>query len=86
LVYVSTGALELEREGPQILVAVFAHTDPLEFATDLKELYPEKEITLLHSCERLMPLYPESMHNAGMCFVGPYQPTAIRADDQSWRA
>ncbi|KAF9874781.1 hypothetical protein CkaCkLH20_07918 [Colletotrichum karsti] len=29
----------------------------VQMATDLKELYPEKEVTLVHSREHLMPLY-----------------------------
>jgi hypothetical protein len=36
-----------------------------EFATDLKEIYPEKEVTLLHSRPQLMPIYPIEVHVAG---------------------
>ena len=36
-----------------------------EFATDLKDLYPDKHVTLLHSRAQLMPLYPMSVHVAG---------------------
>lgn len=35
----------------------------IEFATDLKELYPTKEITLLHSRTRVLPRYPQEMHD-----------------------
>jgi hypothetical protein len=30
---------------------------------DLKDVYPEKEVTLIHSRQQLMPLYPIEMHN-----------------------
>ncbi|KAL0931578.1 oxidoreductase [Colletotrichum truncatum] len=33
----------------------------VQMATDLKELYPEKEITLVHSRENLMPLYHKKL-------------------------
>ncbi|CAH0030034.1 unnamed protein product [Clonostachys rhizophaga] len=33
----------------------------VQMATDLKELYPEKKITLIHSRDRLMPLYHPRM-------------------------
>jgi NADH dehydrogenase FAD-containing subunit len=36
-----------------------------EFATDLKEIYPDKEVTLLHSRPQLMPIYPIEVHVAG---------------------
>lgn len=36
-----------------------------EFATDIKELFPEKQVTLVHSRDRLMPLYPAKMHEVG---------------------
>ncbi|KAM5347333.1 hypothetical protein ACJ41O_010338 [Fusarium nematophilum] len=34
----------------------------VQMATDLKEVYPEKKITLVHSREKLMPLYHEKMN------------------------
>ncbi|OWZ57378.1 oxidoreductase [Cryptococcus neoformans c45] len=34
----------------------------IEYASDLKDLYPEKKITLLHSRTRVMPLYPIELH------------------------
>ena len=33
----------------------------VQMATDLKEVYPEKHITLVHSRDRLMPLYHPKM-------------------------
>ncbi|KAG8716743.1 hypothetical protein FRC09_015282 [Ceratobasidium sp. 395] len=36
----------------------------IQFATDLKDLYPSKSITLLHSRDRLLPKFVEGMHNA----------------------
>lgn len=35
-----------------------------EFATDIKDLYNDKEVTLLHSRTRLLPIYHQSMHDA----------------------
>ncbi|WVQ78398.1 hypothetical protein IAT38_000484 [Cryptococcus sp. DSM 104549] len=34
----------------------------IEYAADLKDLYPEKKITLLHSRTRMMPIYPIELH------------------------
>lgn len=39
-----------------------ADTGP-EFATDIKDTYPSKEVTLLHSRERLMPIYAQGLHD-----------------------
>ncbi|ORX40015.1 hypothetical protein BD324DRAFT_615943 [Kockovaella imperatae] len=36
----------------------------IQYATDLKDLYPHKNVTLLHSRTRLMPIYPVEMHIA----------------------
>ena len=33
----------------------------VQMATDLKEIYPEKNVTLVHSRDRLMPLYHPKM-------------------------
>ncbi|KAH7033538.1 putative amid-like NADH oxidoreductase [Microdochium trichocladiopsis] len=33
----------------------------VQMATDLKELYPDKEVTLVHSRNKLMPLYHEAL-------------------------
>lgn len=33
----------------------------VQMATDLKELYPEKEVTLVHSRDQLMPVYHEAL-------------------------
>lgn len=34
----------------------------LEFATDIKGVYPAKKVTLLHSRLRLLPRFDEKMH------------------------
>ena len=34
----------------------------VEFATDIKSLYPEKQVTLLHSRHRLLPRFDYEMH------------------------
>lgn len=33
----------------------------VQMATDVKELYPEKEVTLVHSRNQLMPLYHQGL-------------------------
>jgi NADH dehydrogenase FAD-containing subunit len=33
----------------------------VQMATDLKEIYPEKDITLVHSRDQLMPLYHKKL-------------------------
>ncbi|CCO35158.1 Apoptosis-inducing factor 2 [Rhizoctonia solani AG-1 IB] len=35
----------------------------IQFASDLKSLYPHKQITLLHSRTRLLPRFPTKMHD-----------------------
>jgi apoptosis-inducing factor 2 len=35
----------------------------VQMACDLKEVYPEKEVTLVHSRETLMPVYHEALSN-----------------------
>jgi NADH dehydrogenase FAD-containing subunit len=35
----------------------------VQMACDLKELYPEKQVTLVHSREKLMPVYHEGLSN-----------------------
>ena len=44
-----------------------ADVENAEYACDLKELYPDKEITLLHSRTRLMPIYPIEVHVNSEC-------------------
>ena len=34
-----------------------------EFATDIATIYPEKNVTLLHSRKRLLPRFDEAMHD-----------------------
>lgn len=34
-----------------------------EFASDIKDVYPEKHVTLLHSRSRLLPRFDPLMHN-----------------------
>lgn len=53
----------------------------IEYATDLKEIYPEKEVTLLHSRQRLMPIYPIAMHTASK-YIRPFI-AFYRADEGS---
>lgn len=34
----------------------------VQLATDLKELYPRKRVVVVHSRDRLMPVYHQEMH------------------------
>lgn len=45
----------------------------IEFATDLKDVYHQKQITLLHSRMQLLPRFPEKMHgeSAFLAFSHP---------------
>ncbi|GMK59578.1 hypothetical protein CspeluHIS016_0801840 [Cutaneotrichosporon spelunceum] len=36
----------------------------IQFASDIKDIWPEKEVTLLHSRTRVLPRYPQEMHDA----------------------
>ena len=36
-----------------------------EFATDIADVYPNKEITLVHSRDQLLPRFDKRMHDAG---------------------
>lgn len=38
----------------------------VQFASDVKDRWPHKVVTLVHSRRRLLPLYPEEMHEAVM--------------------
>lgn len=38
-----------------------AHAE-IEYATDVKDAYPDKPVTLLHSRERVLPKFHPSMH------------------------
>ncbi len=62
IVIVGGGALGIRTLSISVSELFLRH---LEFATDLKEVYPEKSITLLHSRTRLMPIYPIAVHIAG---------------------
>ena len=40
--------------------------DPsVEFATDIADVYPNKEVTLVHSRDQLLPRFDKWMHDAG---------------------
>jgi hypothetical protein len=36
-----------------------------EFATDIADVYPNKEVTLVHSRDQLLPRFDKRMHDAG---------------------
>ncbi|BEJ11041.1 hypothetical protein CspHIS471_0104630 [Cutaneotrichosporon sp. HIS471] len=37
-----------------------------EFASDIKDIWPNKEVTMLHSRKRVLPRYPLEMHDAAI--------------------
>ena len=41
----------------------------IEFATDIADVYPSKEVTLVHSRDQLLPRFDKWMHNAGTVFL-----------------
>ncbi|PKS05406.1 hypothetical protein jhhlp_008782 [Lomentospora prolificans] len=48
-------------QGANKIVIVGGGAVGVQMATDLKEIYPEKDITLVHSRDRMMPLYHPKM-------------------------
>ncbi|PPQ85979.1 hypothetical protein CVT25_001678 [Psilocybe cyanescens] len=50
------------KDAPTVLV-VGGGALGIQFATDIKSVYPEKEVTLLHSRSRLLPRFDEGMHD-----------------------
>ena len=47
--------------GAPSIVVIGGGAVGVQMVCDLKEVYPEKEITLVHSREKLMPLYHEAL-------------------------
>jgi NADH dehydrogenase FAD-containing subunit len=47
--------------GANSIIIVGGGAVGVQMATDLKELYPEKDITLVHSRNQLMPVYHEAL-------------------------
>ncbi|KAG8683983.1 hypothetical protein FRC08_013964 [Ceratobasidium sp. 394] len=50
-------------EGIRSVLVVGGGALGIQFATDLKEVYPTKTVTLLHSRERLLPKFVQGMHD-----------------------
>ena len=38
----------------------------VQFATDIKELHPRKKVTLIHSRQRLLPVFEQEIHDAAL--------------------
>ena len=52
--------------------AVITLSDPsTEFATDIADAYPTKEVTLVRSRNQLLPRFDKWMHDAGTIFLSP---------------
>lgn len=49
--------------GAQRIVLVRGDALGVEFATDVKSVYPEKDVTLIHSWQRLLSNFDEQIHN-----------------------
>lgn len=47
--------------GAKSIILVGGGAVGVQMATDLKELFPDKEVTLVHSRDTLMPLYHEAL-------------------------
>ena len=43
----------------------------VEFATDIADVYPTKEVTLVHSRDHLLPRFDKWMHNTGTVLYNP---------------
>ncbi|CAE6486334.1 unnamed protein product [Rhizoctonia solani] len=54
---------QIRLKGVQSVLVVGGGALGIQFATDLKDMYPQKQITLLHSRMQLLPKFPEKMHN-----------------------
>ncbi|KXJ93400.1 hypothetical protein Micbo1qcDRAFT_232938 [Microdochium bolleyi] len=54
-------AYQARVEGASSVILVGGGAVGVQMATDLKELYPDKEVTLVHSREKLMPVYHEAL-------------------------
>ncbi|CAK9782311.1 FAD/NAD(P)-binding domain-containing protein [Cutaneotrichosporon oleaginosum] len=50
-------------EQAQSIIVVGGGALGIQFATDIKDVHPSKEVTLLHSRPRLMPIYSEGLHD-----------------------
>lgn len=46
-----------------------------EMASDIKSVYPSKQVTLVHSRDRLMPIYPETFHHTRESLTSSMQST-----------
>lgn len=46
----------------QSIVIIGGGAVGVQMATDIKEIYPNKEVTLVHSREHVMPLYDPQLH------------------------
>ena len=42
-----------------------------EFATDIADVYPGKEVTLVHSRDQLLPRFDKWMHDSGTVSLAP---------------
>lgn len=56
------GIRESHRHSLLVPISRSSHRKTAEFATDIKSLYPEKQVALLHSRRRLLPRFDERMH------------------------
>ncbi|GMK59491.1 hypothetical protein CspeluHIS016_0800970 [Cutaneotrichosporon spelunceum] len=62
------GVAFLQRMGSEVdkagsVIVVGGGALGIQFATDIKDVHPSKDVTLLHSRTRLMPLYSEGLHD-----------------------
>lgn len=65
ILVVGGGALGVRESNVHIIPRSNADMDgTLEYATDIADAYPEKSVTLLHSRDKLLPQYPQALHDS----------------------
>ncbi|EAU83599.2 Fer8 [Coprinopsis cinerea okayama7 len=60
---VGGGALGIRTSPLSLRIPIPDTNRHLEFATDIKAVYPDKKVTLLHSRQQLLPKFDEALHH-----------------------
>ena len=55
--------MSVSASDPSVVMGLPDH--PTEFATDIADVYPTKEVTLVHSRDQLLPRFEKWMHDTG---------------------
>ena len=59
-------ALLVSVSASDLPVAITLPDTSTEFATDIADVYPNKEVALVHSRDQLLPRFDKWMHDAGI--------------------